>query len=121
MLVNAKLTRLPPHFASSLQPSLRRARRHDAVITTATGSADPSCRGRAALPPQRPDRSAVKAVRDREQSEVAARIATGYLNLPLDSEYLRRFPGSLREAAAATLPPPGSQGFSEDSPIEPDW
>lgn len=69
----------------------------------------------------RPDRSAVKAVRDREQAEVAARIATDYLSLPLDSEHLKGLPAALREAAATTLSPPGSRGFSEDSRIEPDW
>ena len=70
---------------------------------------------------QRPDRSAVKAVRDREQAQVAARLATGYLNLPLDSERLKGLPAALRDAAEKTLSQPGPQGFSEDSPIEPDW
>ncbi|WP_167507117.1 MULTISPECIES: nucleotidyltransferase domain-containing protein [unclassified Mesorhizobium] len=70
---------------------------------------------------RRPDRSAVKAARDREQAEVAARIATGYLNLPLDGEHLKRLPTALREAAAKTLSQARSQGFSEDTPIEPDW
>jgi hypothetical protein len=69
----------------------------------------------------RPDRSAVKAVRDREQAEVAARIATEYLALPLDSEHLKGLPAALHEAAAATLLLPSPIGFYEDSPIEPDW
>ncbi|NUS21237.1 MAG: hypothetical protein HOQ25_15850 [Mesorhizobium sp.] len=51
---------------------------------------------------------------------MAARIATGYLNLPLDGEHLKRLPTALREAAK-TLSQAGSQGFSEDTPIEPDW
>ncbi|ESX24719.1 nucleotidyltransferase domain-containing protein [Mesorhizobium sp. LSJC264A00] len=68
-----------------------------------------------------PDRSAVKAMRDREQAEAAARIATAYLALPLDSEHLKGLPGALLDAAAATLSLPGPSGFSEDSPIEPDW
>lgn len=68
---------------------------------------------------QRPDRSAIKAVRDRGQAQVAARIATDHLNLPLDK--LKGLPAALRDAAAKTLSPPGPQGFSEDTPIEPDW
>lgn len=69
----------------------------------------------------RPDRSAVKAVRDREQAEVAARIATDYLALPLDSEHLKGLPAALLDAAAATLSLARPSGLSEDSPIEPDW
>jgi len=71
---------------------------------------------------RRPDRSAVKASRDREQSEVAALIAKQYLNLPLDKEYLAAFPAALREAAAhSMLAADSPPGLSEDSPIEPDW
>jgi len=70
---------------------------------------------------KRPDRSPVKAARDREQAEAAALIATNYLKLPLDGEYLKGFPVSLREVATPTFPSVKPPGFSEDSPIEPDW
>lgn len=70
---------------------------------------------------RRPDRSAVKATRDREQAEAAAAISQNYLKLPLDSDYLKAFPTSLREAAIRTLLPVKSAGLSEDSTIEPDW
>ncbi|MDX8534360.1 nucleotidyltransferase domain-containing protein [Mesorhizobium sp. VK25A] len=70
---------------------------------------------------RRPDRSAVKATRDREQAEAAALIATSYLQLPFDGSYLQGFPASLREAAMPTLAAAKPPGFSEDSPLEPDW
>ncbi|ANT51173.1 GSU2403 family nucleotidyltransferase fold protein [Mesorhizobium amorphae] len=70
---------------------------------------------------RRPDRSAVKATRDREQSITAALIAKQYLSLPLDSEYLGGFPAPLREAAVSTLPLDNPPGLSEDSPTEPNW
>ncbi|WFP74815.1 nucleotidyltransferase domain-containing protein [Mesorhizobium sp. WSM4906] len=70
---------------------------------------------------RRPDRSAVKATRDREQAEAAAAIAHTYLKLPLDGDYLKAFPAPLREAAIRTLLPVKSPGLSEDSAIEPDW
>ncbi|MEW6635005.1 MAG: nucleotidyltransferase domain-containing protein [Pseudomonadota bacterium] len=70
---------------------------------------------------RRPDRSPVKAARDREQAEAAALIATGYLRLPFDDKYLKRFPASLREAAMPTFPAAEPSGFSEDSAVEPDW
>ncbi|WP_112097752.1 GSU2403 family nucleotidyltransferase fold protein [Mesorhizobium hawassense] len=71
---------------------------------------------------RRPDRSAVKASRDREQSEAAALIAEQYLKLPMDEdeEYLAAFPAALREARS-TLAPHNPPGLSEDAPIEPDW
>ncbi|UCI06323.1 nucleotidyltransferase domain-containing protein [Mesorhizobium sp. B1-1-8] len=70
---------------------------------------------------RRPDRSAVKAVRDREQAKAAALIARAYLNLPLDSEYVAAFPAPLREIALSALPLNDAPGLSEGSPIEPDW
>ena len=70
---------------------------------------------------KRPDRSVVKAARDHEQAEVAALIASSYLKLPLDAKYLKGFPASLRDAAVPTFPSTKPPGFSEDSPIEPDW
>jgi hypothetical protein len=69
----------------------------------------------------RPDRSAVRSTRDREQAEVAAVIATSHLQLPFDGEYLERFPASLKKAALPTLRPAMPSGLSEDSAIEPDW
>jgi len=69
----------------------------------------------------RPDRSAVKATRDREQAKVAAVIATRYLQLRLDDEYLKRFPASMKKASIPTLLPAKPSGFSEDSTVEPDW
>ncbi len=70
---------------------------------------------------KRPDRSPVKAARDQEQAEAAALIAASYLKLPFDGDYLKGFPTPLREAAKPTLSVSKPSGFSEDSPIEPDW
>ena len=70
---------------------------------------------------RRPDRSTVKAARDREQAQAAALIASGYLRLSFDDKYLRDFPAPLREAAMPTFAANWQPGFSEESLLEPDW
>jgi len=69
----------------------------------------------------KPDRSALKSTRDRDQSIVVAQIAKQYLSLTLDLEYLGRFPALLRDAAISTLFTDDLTETVEKTSEEPNW
>lgn len=69
----------------------------------------------------KPDRSALKSTRDRDQSIVVAQIAKQYLSLTLDLEYLARVPALLRDAAISTLLTDDLTETVEKTSEEPNW